>query len=488
MKPTVRNLFFVFAALVLSLSTIGAAAGAGSNKNDAGLVFTVYPTGVDDTDNIQQAFAQAQSAGPRSTVLLAPGNFKIRLIEIWDFDGYFKGSGQDVTFIDTFPDQECQDLVYANRWPALLMFFRGYPRISDLTIHITPANACQIYNFPAGGSDFNITWIIGLEILTAPFNPETDCQEQKIEPVSGLVERVTIEAEDWDVYEQWTLWGALWFGGISGTGDLWSQDCPFHAKFSQGPFVIRQSTFRNSIYGLSPNNVKNSPVTMNHNFIEGNAVGIPVNDPSGSTLVISNNDLEAWGNGIVIFTGAANPVPYIASASTFNIHHNEINTVGDSIQLFDYENTETSYPPQGSRLIANIHHNHMTLYPDYFNAVWGEWVDNVLVHHNTIEGTSEYALAFGWLGPTRDGKILANDLSNYTSTTPVFNINLGWGTENYLVKGNINGSVLDEGTNNRIDNPLQASNLVLNARIPSEARRNPKMNWMIPQLRFLNIP
>ena len=456
MNHKTRIVWILLAALALMVSSFGAAAGAKPTVASSGNVFTVYPTGGDDTENIRQAFELAKTAGPGSTVLLAPGNFKTRLMEIWDFDGYFKGSGEGVTVIDTFPDQECQSLVNANRWPGLFMFFRGYPRVSDLKIHITPANPCLEYNFPPGGPDFNITWIIGIEIVASPFNPLTDCMVLQKEPVRGLVERVTIEAEPWDVYEQWTLWGGLWFGGLGSTLLTIDEECPYRVKFGEGNFTIRNTTVRNTIFGLSPNNLVNSIVQISDSFLEENASGIPVNDFSGSVLEIRNNVLEAGDTGIVIAIGAANSVPYIAAPSAFNIHHNEFNTFSDSIQLFDYENTEVYYPPQGSRIKANIHHNHMVIYPEYANAVWGEFVDGVLVHQNTVEGNSLFAFAFGAWGPSRYGQIMGNDLHNYTSNfDPPSKIYLGPGTEHYRVVVDEADSVWDEGTNNTVNEMIK---------------------------------
>ncbi len=344
MKHKTRIVLVVLAALALFLSSFGAAAGAKPVVASSGNVFTVYPTGVDDTDNILQAFDQAKAAGPGSTVLLAPGNFKVRLMEIWDFDGYFKGSGEDATVIDTFPDQECQSLVDAYRWPGLFMFFRGYPRVSDLKIHITPANPCLVYNLPLGGPDFNVTWIIGMEIMSSPVNPLTDCYVLQKESLRGLVERVTIEAEPWDLYEQWSLWGGLWFGGQPSTQPIGYNECPYHLKFTEGDFTIRNTTIRNSYYGLSPNDMTDSHVKISDSVLEGNEFGIPVNDLSGSELEILNNVFEAGNVGIIIAIGGYNPVPYIDAPSAFNIHHNEFNTFGDSIELFDYDKIEDLLP------------------------------------------------------------------------------------------------------------------------------------------------
>ncbi len=88
-----------------------------------GKVITVYPTGSDDTANLQKAFNMAKKAGKGSTVQLAVGQFRTRIIVVEDFDGYFKGMGQKKTFIDTFPNQDCQTIIDKGILPGVVNSF-----------------------------------------------------------------------------------------------------------------------------------------------------------------------------------------------------------------------------------------------------------------------------------------------------------------------------------------------------------------------------
>ncbi|MDZ7608607.1 MAG: hypothetical protein U5K79_24160 [Cyclobacteriaceae bacterium] len=68
-----------------------------------GPVFKVYPTGVDDTENLVQAFADAKVAGPGAIVKLAEGEFFFDNIEVTDFRGFFMGSGKNKTLVHSLP-------------------------------------------------------------------------------------------------------------------------------------------------------------------------------------------------------------------------------------------------------------------------------------------------------------------------------------------------------------------------------------------------
>ena len=62
-----------------------------------GAVITVTPNGVDDTDNLKQAFADAAAAGPGTTIKLTEGNFLVNYIEVYNFQGTLVGAGRGKT-------------------------------------------------------------------------------------------------------------------------------------------------------------------------------------------------------------------------------------------------------------------------------------------------------------------------------------------------------------------------------------------------------
>jgi hypothetical protein len=108
----------------------------------AGTVIKVLPSGTDDTQAILNAFAQAKAAGPGSVVQLVAGIYKIGLIRVSDFTGYFRGAGKGRTIITNLPNLPQGDVFASNSiYPALLMFIGGNLSMSDMTIHINDGNA-----------------------------------------------------------------------------------------------------------------------------------------------------------------------------------------------------------------------------------------------------------------------------------------------------------------------------------------------------------
>jgi hypothetical protein len=377
-------------------------------------------------------------------------------MEVTDFDGTFKGSGQEVTILDTFEDQDCQAWVDAGHTEYIIKFVGGYPRVSDLTFRITPL-------FPCHATETVGSYISVLMFLTSPFNPDTDCMTRAVEPLSAQVERVTVEGLTWISewgYENNLLVGIFWGG--TGNYNYWDT-CQYVIKFAKGTFEVKQSTFRNVIWGLGGITADNSQVIFDGNTFS-ETVWVPMEgwDLSNSYFEVSHNTVKYAFFGFWFTQGQANPFPYILSASTFNIHHNDITTFanGNAIILEDYDNYDFTYPRVGPRIIANIHHNHLTLTDEYDWGILGNFLDGAVVHQNTIEGTSDFGIVFGLWGPSRRGRILNNDLRYYTtSNDPPYKIWLAEGAENFLVHGKYQGLVLDEGVNNRIKGQRQTGAL-----------------------------
>lgn len=451
MKHTIRILFYLLIALGLAIGPFSAAVRAEATTLPNWKVFTVYPTGVDDTENIQHAFDQAVAAGPGSTVLLAPGNFRTRFIEVWNFDGYFKGSGQDATFIDTFANMDCAAWVADGHDQGLFRFLYGYPRISDLTFQFTVNPPCQPINSWLG------TGLAAIYTNIPRFKSAAECNgPNQIIPSSLNVERITARGT-WNPENGNALSWAVVFGGHE---EYNFPECQNVTRFATGTFRVAQSTFDTVGGGVGMCAVINSRVIVggspdNGNLFDWIGTGMWMNDLSGSTLEVSYNKLpHTFWTGYETLQGGYWWYPQLQSASTFNIHHNEFTMIGnvDAIHLFDFDNYGGDWWPYNQKtIIANIHHNRFNLSPDYSWAVWNEWVDDAVIHQNTIDGNSDWAMGFGFWGPTRRGRIMANDLHGYTSTSAPYKIILGPGTDSYRVTVDEPDSVLDQGTNNVIN-------------------------------------
>ena len=128
-------------ALALVLGLMGANASLGQTT------IIVSPsgdtTGINDWNAITQAFADAEAAGPGSTVQLEAGTFYLHKgIAALDFSGTFKGAGKTATTIQTAPGVAF-DFDPADSVPIMLAFYYDSDpvlrtlSISDMKLHIT---------------------------------------------------------------------------------------------------------------------------------------------------------------------------------------------------------------------------------------------------------------------------------------------------------------------------------------------------------------
>jgi len=130
---------------------LGAAASF-MKSSVTGTVFTVPPSGGDDTGPLQAAFDAAVAAGPGSVVQLVSGTYCITSpIIVRGFDGFWLGAGRDETIIQTCADpfpvpvSVVIDPAFPNDPPSnvgspfLFVEVEGKPstnlHVADLTIH-----------------------------------------------------------------------------------------------------------------------------------------------------------------------------------------------------------------------------------------------------------------------------------------------------------------------------------------------------------------
>jgi hypothetical protein len=461
-KTFVRSILYFLVALMLVMNNTGVSASPAETLT--GKVFTVSPTGVDDTANILHAFDQAKAAGVGSTVRLTAGNFRIRIMEVWDFDGYFKGAGQGATIIDTFADQDCQSEVNNNQWPVLLHFIRGHLRVSDLSFHITPAAPCQPYWMPWAGPD---TYIDILAVTASHWNSQTDCAEIQKEKVSASLNRVTIEGENGDP-DQFNVAMGIFLGGNTAINA--GADCVYTSKFGQGTFQLTDATFRKVSFASSWYGIYNSLVVVSNNSFDAmNNQAIYFGDSSGSVVEVSNNRMvNITGLGVLLAQFGSPTKPFLQKATIFNIHNNDFSIVGEGngVVTWDYDNLGapyTGYPSTGKRAVLNLWNNHFTLNPANVWGIWLEGVDDAFILNNQFKGSSAPAFIAGFWGPTRRAKIAGNNLSKYSlADGSPYKIVLEAGTENYIVSGVPTEAVNDLGTNNWINGKKTQAMALLN--------------------------
>ena len=138
---TLKFIFLIFACfgLIISCSKDEALVEEQGEMSLKGAtmaaVFVVEPNGVEDTENLKNAFADAMAAGNGSVIQLTEGEFFIDLIEVKEFHGTLKGVGKGKTIISTIPDVDVDAFISQNLKPNLLCFVGGDVCVRDLTIH-----------------------------------------------------------------------------------------------------------------------------------------------------------------------------------------------------------------------------------------------------------------------------------------------------------------------------------------------------------------
>jgi hypothetical protein len=247
-------------------------------------VFTVLPTGVDDTANIQCAFDAAVAFGSGAEVHLAAGDFHTAQIVVNDFYGDFTGEGLGESVIMNLPhlyvtpvDMYLDPPSANNPWPSLFAFVNGDFSISDLAIHIT-------------GDEGTLGWtIFGID------PPVTELAHAIVilgEEADVVINAVSIEGET----ASNSLYGYNLLNGILFEGFIGAVPPPL-----SGSFQVHNSSFRRMASGTPVANVSDAQIKIYHNTFEEVFFGLDAADFDNSSFEFSNNKVSATWYGIDLY-------------------------------------------------------------------------------------------------------------------------------------------------------------------------------------------
>lgn len=116
--------------------------GIDLKKATSQAVFTVEPTGVDDTENLKNVFDEAIAAGPGAIVQLVEGEYFLGFLEIRDFYGTLKGAGKTKTIITAMNNLDAQALWDQNLGQDLIKFVGGNVHLKNFSIETPPGKLC----------------------------------------------------------------------------------------------------------------------------------------------------------------------------------------------------------------------------------------------------------------------------------------------------------------------------------------------------------
>ena len=424
--------------------------------------FIVFPTGEDDTENIQNAFDSAVEAGPESIVELTAGTFYLSSpIVVVNFDGHFKGAGKDVTIVQDFghgPFPLTEPPL--EPMPCLFAFYRdanGVPsphiKFSDMTIRATGKSV------PWSWHGFPPIHFFGH--LVRVYGKVTGVEDFEVSYVSTSIERMGFEGKvdpsspfGFSVANGFQVSGEnVWELGTKGLGSLLFK----YTKPLTGTHTIADSSFRNLGGSCLFVGLEDSTVEVKGNTFDNVLLAFEIYDFSDTVAKFSQNNVEnvhwcgvyaaqAEQSALGLDFGPQGPLPEL---STLLVSDNTIHCIefADGVVLRDY----APMAGETKRLDATISRNTIILDNTWYGGIFGFYAQDVKVKGNYITGTGFAGIYMGVSEDLCAGwKIVGNDVEEVDAwIAPIW---LGSGTSDCLVVGRGDTYVLDEGTANKLVN------------------------------------
>lgn len=361
------------------------------------------PNGTDDTANIQSALNACVAHGPGCTVQLQAGRYLTSQLVTYDFQGTFKGMGQEkttiealpalpVTLPDIFTNGECAPNTSDCLWPSLVIFVDGDIRVSDFTINVPSIPATQIYyeeGMPATHLNDGIRFM-------------------GRNPTSAAVQRVTVEgtAASSDVScPDFNLCNAVIYDGV-----FPRTQTPFDYYFLSGTLSVTNSYFTSVSLGVGATGLlRDSRITIGGSPWAGNVFE---NVDIGAFPTISQNSIEEVSFNTS--TGNLEPIgifPWFSfvpsKLSTYLIHNNTLKPAGpnaDGITVVDVSPNPISH--------VLIYNNRIEAQDIGNDAIAVLTTSGTAIVNNRISGTGPDAI--GFYGSTSVA-VLENDVTNFAA-------------------------------------------------------------------------
>lgn len=469
LKAIIQPLWFIVALMIYSCANEPIVESDGMNdsfkttalKAQVGQVFNVEPTGVDDTQNIKDAFVAAKLAGDGNTVQLAEGSFIIsEPIMVTDFNGTFKGAGKNLTTIEdadgTFPLINSGPLVGQQ---GFIVFYLdnndiGNLTISDMTIHVKNKTEEAIY-FEGGAWHNDSNW--GLRIH-GKCNGLADFANSTM---NASVKSIDFIGDLGDFLSGTSLDMALFITGEyvyvkSGATLLLEL-----IEEMSGTIEVTNCSFKNNRLAVNISGTSEAKITVGGSPKNGNSFDNVVGaasfwDVSGANLEISynkGNNISGWGvyteqgySAYLPFDGFG---PYLAEFGIPDqayvlIEHNDFNVEARGIIISDI----AAGFGDGKTLNTVVSKNNITINSPWFAGIIGWDSDDVMVSNNKFNGEGVGVVMGLWgSGGHNNWTIQGNNFDNFTPSVAA--IWLGPDSYHCTVIGGDNAvNVFDQGTDN----------------------------------------
>jgi hypothetical protein len=417
--------------------------GQYGHKVPKGPVFTVYPNGTDDTQALIDAFDAAKAAGPGSTVRLVEGQYIIGMVEVRDFDGYFRGAGKGKSIITNLSELPCEECWELDLLPSLLTFIGGNITITDMTIHLNDGRPCaEGYLNDLIYGDLCTTLVLSDYSGTyVPANPH----------IKGVVKNVDFIGGDDDGY------------GVYGTENNVNMAVYCGADFafgtgndplSNGEFYITGCRFEMHNCGPDAWSLnENSIFYVEDNYISDGLQQLFIGFCLGTKITVKNNKIcNGLMQDIFIDNSDWGCYPNIVAPlkrSEINIIGNDIQSAPGVIGLYISDTRRTTHPDEGYPQLINVMGN---VFDSQEGATSILGLNNVdaKIWNNRFTGTGTVGIMLDGNADTdtwaENNKIMTNNFLKATYTDAA--VYLGPNTMNNKVVGVATDKVIDEGVNN----------------------------------------
>jgi hypothetical protein len=414
--------------------------------NPGGSVFMVSPNGIDDTKALSDAFDAAKNAGPGSVVRLVKGTYKIGLIEVWDFDGYFRGAGRGKTIISNLPDLSCEEVWINGKSPALLKFVGGNISMTDMTIHLNGGRPCGpglITDLYTGGDLYCILMLADYSIDHTPANRYIKAVVDNVDFIAGYDDGV---GKDYMGNKtMYNVWSAM----------MLTCDFPYLVPPTKGEFSITRCKFDNDLFGTWFWGLdKVSVVNIENNLFTGCSMQILLASCLGSEIKAKNNQFKN-GAGVDLYVDNWNWLWLGDEVLTKRTHYtftdNNFKSPPGVTSLYMNDARRPLFPDEGFPQLFEIKGN---IFSTQDGGIAIQGLNNVdaKIWNNKFLGT-------GTLGVSIDGdeatntfaeniNITGNNFFNATYTDA--SIYLGPYSKDCKVVGVNTDQVIDLGVNNSI--------------------------------------
>lgn len=393
----------------------------------------VEPTGIDDTENLKNAFADAMAAGPGAAVQLTEGEFFIDLIEVKEFHGTLKGAGKGKTVISTIADLSVDDFLSLNLKTVLLKFVGGDVCVRDLTIK-TPEG-----NLSTGSK----SWIHG-QLSFCSVTAQYIAENEYVNAIVDNVEFITQGKVRNGLLAESDFFTGVPEGVPLTDIDISVTNCSFSGPYWWYGALLMEIREGNIVAGSkSKGNIfDNCVLGIWHN------VSVKIN--------VHSNTFISQGKWFVLeilsspYSSLLQQMPQ-TFASVCNVEKNIFEVSNSTGAILINDNRRILFPEE-SPMLVQVKNNKLHTEGGMKTAMACLNTNGTVIRNNKFTGEAEFGLRiFPQVAEiySDNGLILGNNFSNseYSVTTVL----LGEGTRNWtIVGGNLGEAVADFGENNII--------------------------------------